>query len=264
VPEAVAKNTLVAPYNDLRAVEHLFKKYPGEIAAVIVEPVAANMGVVLPAKGFLEGLRSLTKKHGALLIFDEVITGFRLAYGGAQQALGVAPDLTCLGKIIGGGLPVGAYGGRRDIMEMVAPLGPVYQAGTLSGNPLAMTAGIATLQALKSGSIYVRLEETTSELQEGIAGNIKEAGVSASISRCASMLTLFFTAGPVIDYQSAKKSDTVMFARFFHSLLESGIYWPPAQFEAAFVSAAHNRTHIRSTVKAVQEALLSLKAADAI
>jgi glutamate-1-semialdehyde 2,1-aminomutase len=260
----VAQNTLVAPYNDLQAVELLFNKYPGEIAAVIVEPVAANMGVVLPAKGFLEGLRSLSGKAGALLIFDEVITGFRLAYGGAQAVLGVKPDLTCLGKIIGGGLPVGAYGGRSDIMEMVAPSGPVYQAGTLSGNPLAMTAGIATLQALKSGSIYARLEEAAAELQEGIEGNIKEAGVSASISRCASMLTLFFTSGPITDYQSAKKSDTVMFARFFHSLLESGIYWPPAKLEAAFISAAHNRTHIRSTIKAVREALLSLKAADVI
>jgi glutamate-1-semialdehyde 2,1-aminomutase len=259
VPEAVANNTLVAPYNDLKAVERLFNQHPRAIAAVIVEPVAANMGVVLPAVGFLEGLRSLTERHGALLVFDEVITGFRLAYGGAQEALGVMPDLTCLGKIIGGGLPVGAYGGRREIMQMVAPSGPVYQAGTLSGNPLAMTAGIASLQALKQGNVYARLEEKAAELQAGIEAAIRESGIKASVTRCASMLTLFFTAGPVTDYQSAKKSDTAVFARFFHGLLEQGIYWPPAQFEAAFVSTAHSPAHMRKTIEVIRQSLLSLK-----
>ena len=259
VPKPTAKQTLSLPYNNSECFRRVMAKQGDRVACVIVEPVAGNMGLVAPVKGFLKGLRSLTGEDGALLIFDEVITGFRLAYGGAQAVLGVMPDLTCLGKIIGGGLPVGAYGGRRDIMEMVAPSGPVYQAGTLSGNPLAMTAGIATLQALKSGSIYHQLEDKSAELEEGIIKAIKEVGAKAVVARCASMLTLFFTAGPVTDYQSAKKSDTSMFAKFFHGLLERGIYWPPAQFEAAFVSAAHNRTHISDTIKAVREALLLLK-----
>ncbi len=254
VPQGYAENTLVAPYNDSRAVELLLQSYPGQVAAVIVEPVAANMGLVLPRPGFLPELRRLTQEAGVLLIFDEVITGFRLAYGGAQSVYGVKPDLTCLGKIIGGGLPVGAFGGRRDIMQMMAPEGPVYQAGTLSGNPLAMTAGIEVLSLLGRTGFYQRLEETSAELEKGLTATAKEAGVQVRIARAASLLTIFFTSFPVIDYDSAKKADTAMFSRFFHALLQQGVYWPPSQFEAAFVSSAHNCSDIRCTVKAAQKA----------
>ncbi len=259
VPVSIARNTLVAPYNNIEAVELLFKKYPDDIAAVIVEPVAANMGVVPPAAGFLEGMRDLTAKNGALLVFDEVISGFRLAYGGAQQLYSIKPDLTCLGKIIGGGLPVGAYGGRRDIMRMIAPEGPVYQAGTLSGNPLAMSAGIATLKALKLGQPYPQLEKKTESLHIGIAAAARRAGIPISINRSGSILTVFFTPGSVTDYASARKSNTALFARFFHGLLENGIYWPPAQFEAAFISTAHSQADINKTIEAVGQVFTGIK-----
>ncbi len=258
VPASYARNTLVAPYNNSAAVARLFERYPEEIAAVIVEPVAANMGVVAPQPGFLTGLRHLTTEFGALLIFDEVITGFRLACGGAQALYGVTPDLTCLGKIIGGGLPVGAYGGRRQIMEMVAPLGPVYQAGTLSGNPLVMTAGIETLKVLRQPGVYQQLEAKSAALAEGIAKAASEAGINLHIGRVASLLTVFFTAKAVVDYQSARQADTGLFARFFQQLLSAGIYWPPSQFEAAFISLAHTNEDIQLTLEAVKSALSSL------
>ncbi|MBI2852390.1 MAG: glutamate-1-semialdehyde 2,1-aminomutase [Chloroflexi bacterium] len=260
VPAGYAQNTLIAPYNNVGAVEQLFQHYPGQIAAVIIEPVAANMGVVLPQPGFLESLRKLTSKAGALLIFDEVITGFRLAYGGAQSVFGIKPDLTCLGKIIGGGLPVGAYGGRRDIMSLIAPLGPVYQAGTLSGNPLAMTAGIETLKVLSQPGVYEQLETKCAALEKGIAVAAREAGVPVQVHRIGSLLTAFFTRGKVVDYETAKKSDTTLFARFFWQMLENGVYWPPSQFEAAFVSLAHTEEDIKTIIDAVSRALLSLTA----
>jgi glutamate-1-semialdehyde 2,1-aminomutase len=260
VPGAIARTTLVAPYNDLKAVAVLFEKYPDKIAAVIVEPIAANMGVVLPLKGFLSGLRRLTRKYGALLIFDEVITGFRVAYGGAQQVYDIKPDLTCLGKIIGGGLPVGAYGGRRDIMEMIAPSGNVYQAGTLSGNPLAMSAGIATLKILSNQSNYHQLEDTGLTIQEGLASAMCRAGIPVTIPRVGSLLTVFFTDRPVTDYESAKMSDTGLFAAFFTELLKRGIYWPPSQFEAAFVSLAHSSEDVRKTLRSVEQALKKMAA----
>jgi len=248
VPSGYAQNTLVVSYNSAEAVEKLLQRYPKEIAAVIVEPVAANMGVVAPQPGFLASLRKLTSESGTLLIFDEVITGFRVAYGGAQALYKITPDLTCLGKIIGGGLPVGAYGGRREIMRMIAPLGPVYQAGTLSGNPLVMTAGIETLRILKQPGTYDLLEARAATLEEGIARAAAESGVSLYISRIASLLTAFFTASPVIDYESAKRSDTSLFAAFFQELLSQGIYWPPSPFETAFVSLAHSEDDIQTTV----------------
>jgi glutamate-1-semialdehyde 2,1-aminomutase len=255
VPSSYTQNTLIAPYNDAEAVEQLFQHYPEEIAAVIIEPIAANMGVVPPRPGFLDGLRKLTNEFGALLIFDEVITGFRVAYGGAQSLYGIAPDLTCLGKIIGGGLPVGAYGGRREIMQMMAPAGPVYQAGTLSGNPLAMTAGIETLKVLGQPEVYLQLEARASSLEEGITKLISEAGISLRISRVASLLTIFFTGDAVVDYESARRADTELFGRFFQQLLSEGIYWPPSQFEAAFVSLAHTDEDIRTAVEAIGKAL---------
>lgn len=260
VPAGYARDTLVIPYNNTGVAEKLFQHYQEQIAAVIVEPVAANMGVVPPKTGFLESLRKLTKEYGALLIFDEVITGFRLAYGGAQALYGVTPDLTCLGKVIGGGLPVGAYGGRQDIMEMMAPVGPVYQAGTLSGNPLAMTAGIEMLDILNQRGVYTQLEDLSSTLEEGIISAASGAGVPLHVSRVGSILTAFFTdeKSPVVDYESAKRSDTQRFAEFFQSLLSEGIYWPPSQFEAAFVSLAHSAEDIETTVEAVSKALNSL------
>jgi glutamate-1-semialdehyde 2,1-aminomutase len=258
VPLSYAQNTLVAPYNDAEAVEQLLQRYPGEIAAVIVEPVAANMGVVPPRPGFLASLRKLTDESGAILIFDEVITGFRVAYGGAQSLYGVTPDLTCLGKIIGGGLPVGAYGGRREIMGMMAPAGPVYQAGTLSGNPLAMTAGIETLKALSQSGVYIQMEAQSARLEEGIAQAASEKNVALHISRSASLLTAFFTSKPVVDYESARQADTTLFGRFFQHLLAEGIYWPPSQFEAAFVSLAHSDEDIQATIGAIKKALSQL------
>jgi glutamate-1-semialdehyde 2,1-aminomutase len=258
VPLSYAQNTLVAPYNDAETVEQLFQRYPKEIAAVIVEPIAANMGVVPPRPGFLASLRGLTDEFGALLIFDEVITGFRVAYGGAQALYGIIPDLTCLGKIIGGGLPIGAYGGRREIMEMMAPVGPVYQAGTLSGNPLVMTAGIETIKVLSQPGIYSQLEARSSGLEEGIAIAASEAGISLHISRVASLLTAFFSSEAVVDYESATQADTTLFGRFFQQLLSEGIYWPPSQFEAAFVSIAHTDEDIQTAIGAISKVLSQL------
>jgi glutamate-1-semialdehyde 2,1-aminomutase len=258
VPPGYAGNTLTAPYNNTGAVEQLFERYPGEIAAVIVEPVAANMGVVPPQPGFLEGLRRLTNRFGSLLIFDEVITGFRVAYGGAQALYGVTPDLTCLGKIIGGGLPVGAYGGREEIMKMMAPVGRVYQAGTLSGNPIAMTAGIEALKLLGRSGVYDQLENTAAGLERGVKAAVARAGINAYISRVASLLTIFFSAEPVPDYETAQKADSAMFSKFFHSLLAEGIYWPPSQFEAAFVSLSHSDEDIQFTISAISKAVASL------
>ncbi len=250
VPASYAQETLVARYNDVASVRALFDRYGQDIAAVIVEPVAGNMGVVPPRPGFLESLREITRQAGALLVFDEVITGFRVAYGGAQSLYGIMPDLTCLGKIIGGGLPVGAYGGRREIMEMLAPSGPVYQAGTLSGNPLAMAAGLATLRELQAPGFYERLEEVSSKLVEGVGRAAKDAEVSLRLNRVGSMRTPFFVDGPVTDYESARRSDTERYARFFHAMLERGVYLAPSQFEAVFVSSAHGQSEIDATVAA--------------
>jgi len=254
VPASFAQETLVAPYNDRQAVESLFQRHGEEIAAVIIEPVAGNMGVVPPAEGFLPFLRELTRRAGSLLIFDEVITGFRLAYGGAQAVYDVFPDLTCLGKIIGGGLPVGAYGGRRDIMEQLAPLGPVYQAGTLSGNPLTMAAGLATLRGLSAEGTYAGLEEMGRELEEGLTAAARSAEAPICINRVGSMLTVFFSDGPVTDYASARGADTQRYARFFRAMLERGVYLPPSQFEAVFLSLAHGRDELQGTVTAAREA----------
>jgi glutamate-1-semialdehyde 2,1-aminomutase len=255
VPLAVAGLTLTLPFNDLAAVRELFRARGPDIAAVIVEPVAGNMGVVPPAPGFLEGLRQITSAHGSLLIFDEVITGFRVAYGGAQQLYRVSPDLTCLGKIIGGGLPVGAYGGRRALMEQVAPLGAVYQAGTLSGNPLAVAAGLATLRALDDGKAYERLDVLGERLERGLREAAEKAGVPLAVNRVGSMLTAFFCAGPVRDYATARVSDTARYARFFHAMLDRGVALAPSQFEAAFVSLAHTERDIDEAARAAAEAM---------
>ncbi len=254
VPKAFAEQTLVAPYNDLEAVRRLFERYPDEIACVIVEPVAANMGVVPPADGFLGGLREITLHAGALLVFDEVVTGFRLATGGAQALYGVEPDLTCLGKVIGGGLPVGAYGGRREIMELVAPMGAVYQAGTLSGNPMAMAAGIVTLRVLANEGVYRALDELAGKLAGGLLALAKRAEVDVQLNRVGSMFTLFFTDTLVTDYATARQSDTDRYARFFRSMLERGVYLPPSQFEAWFVSLAHLERDIEQTLDAAEAA----------
>jgi len=255
VPPESTSNTLIAPYNNSAIVEQLFRTYPQEIAAIIVEPVAANMGLVLPEPGFLEKLRSLTAEYGSLLIFDEVMTGFRVALGGMQERTGIMPDLTCLGKIIGGGLPVGAYGGRRDIMQLVAPLGPMCQAGTLSGNPLAMAAGIATITELHKPGQYEELERKGQRLSNGIERAIHEVGTAVRIVRIGTLFCLFFTEEPVIDYATAKTADTARFARFFWKMLEQGIYLPPSQFEACFISLALDDAMIEETVKAVKLAL---------
>ncbi len=261
VPQASAALTLNVPYNDLSAVEQSFDQHQGQIAAVIVEPIAANMGVVPPTPGFLEALRAITQKHGALLIFDEVISGFRVAYGGAQTLFKIQPDLTTLGKIIGGGLPVAAYGGRREIMQWIAPLGPVYQAGTLSGNPLAMRAGIETLRALSEGGIYEGLDRKTTLLATGFREALEAGGVSGQVNSAGSLLTLFFAEGPVGNYDNAKKSDTRRFAAFFNEMLERGVFLPPSQFEALFVSAAHSEQDIYRTVAACRESLHAVSAA---
>ena len=255
VPASAARNTLTAPYNDLATIERVFAENPGQVAAVIVEPVAGNMGVVPPAPGFLAGLRALTSREGALLVFDEVITGFRVAYGGAQARYGVAPDLTCLGKIIGGGLPVGAYGGRRGIMELMAPVGPVYQAGTLSGNPLAMSAGIAMLQALQRPGVYDELERKAARLGDGLAAAAAEVGIPTCATRVGSMLTLFFTGQQVVDYASARTADTRRYSRYFNAMLERGVYLAPSQFESGFVSTAHDDADIDITIAAGRSAL---------
>jgi len=254
VPVDYARKTLSVPYNDLPAVRDAFQAHPGQIAAVIVEPVAGNMGVVPPEPGFLEHLRSITRDHGALLIFDEVITGFRVALGGAQQRFRVTPDLTCLGKIVGGGLPVGAYGGRRDLMEQVSPLGPVYQAGTLSGNPLAMAAGAATLRLLDEPGVYSHLETLSAQLADGLSGAARAAEVPYTTNRVGSMFTGFFCMGPVTDYASAKTADTQAYARFFHAMLERGVYLAPSQFEAGFVSLAHTPADVDATIEAAATA----------
>lgn len=263
VPDAFAKMTLNAPYNDFEAVERVFEQHKGKIAAVIVEPVAANMGVAPPTFAFLEGLREMTERDGALLIFDEVITGFRIAYGGAQHLYKIQPDLTTLGKIIGGGLPVAAYGGRRDIMEMVAPLGPVYQAGTLSGNPLAMRAGLATLPKLEAPGFYDSLSRKSGRLGEGLRYALREADVMGNVSVAGSLMTLFFNEDAVLDYGDAKKSDTARFAVFFNEMLKRGIFIAPSQFEALFVSAAHTDEDIDRTIEAARDSLQIVKAAKA-
>ncbi len=259
VTEGTAGDTLTAPFNDLHAVERIVEAHGADLAAVIVEPVAGNMGCVAPHDGFHQGLRRLTRDCGALLIFDEVMTGFRLARGGAQEVFGIKPDLTCLGKIIGGGLPCAAYGGRRDVMQHVAPVGPVYQAGTLSGNPLAMAAGCAALDALQQHGSYERLEALTTRLQVGLSRAAQAAGAMLTVNRVGSMITGFFCRGPVTDFATAKTSDTALFGRFFHAMLERGVYLPPAQFEAAFVSLAHTEADIDETVESAAEALLSLR-----
>ncbi len=261
VPAALAKLTLNAPYNDLEAVEEVFQKYSGKIAAVIVEPVAANFGVAPPTMGFLEGLREITSRDGALLIFDEVITGFRIGFGGAQQLYKIRPDLTTLGKIIGGGLPVAAYGGRCDVMEMVAPLGPVYQAGTLSGNPLAVRAGLATFSKLEAPGFYDRLSRASGRLGEGLREAVKESGVAAQVSVAGSLMTVFFAPDVVLDYADAKKSDTARYAAFFNAMLDRGIFLPPSQFEALFVSAAHTEEDIERTIVAARESLKAIQSA---
>jgi len=258
VPTGAAQNTITVPYNDLEAVKRAFAAHPDQIAGVIVEPVAGNMGVVPPQPGFLEGLRHLTQVNGALLIFDEVMTGFRVAYGGAQSLYGVQPDLTTLGKVIGGGLPVGAYAGRKDIMEMVAPAGPMYQAGTLSGNPLAMTAGIETLKVLRKPGVFEEIERKAAALADGIGQAAREAGVPIFQTRVGTMFCTFFTSDPVTDYASAKAADTDRFARFFQAMLEQGVYLAPSQFEAGFMSIAHSEEDIERTVEAAARAFRAL------
>ncbi len=259
VPADLARHTFTAPYNDIGAVERLLEAHRGNFACVIVEPVAGNMGVVPPHPDFLGRLRELTHHYRIVLIFDEVITGFRVAYGGAQARYGVTPDLTCLGKIIGGGLPVGAYGGRADLLKLIAPDGPVYQAGTLSGNPLAVTAGIETLKLLKKSGVYRQLEERGRQLGQGLSRAAHEAGVAATLNRAGSMMTLFFSPGPVTDYASAKKSDTQAYAKFFRAMLTQGIYLAPSQFEAVFLSTAHTPADVAKTLKAARAAFNKLK-----
>lgn len=258
VPKSTTANTLNAPYNDLEAVKALFEQNRDEIAGVILEPVVGNAGFIPPDAGFLEGLRELTHQHQALLVFDEVMTGFRIAYGGAQEKFGVTPDLTTLGKIIGGGLPVGAYGGRRDIMSMVAPAGPMYQAGTLSGNPLAMTAGIKTLELLRKPGTYEYLDQITNKLASGLLQIATETGHAACNGQISGMFGLFFTSGSVHNYDDAKKSDTAKFGRFHRGMLERGIYLAPSQFEAGFTSFAHTQEDIEQTLKAARDVMSSL------
>lgn len=255
VPPAATAETLVVAYNDLAAVRAAFERYPQEIAAVIVEPVAGNMGCVPPMDGFLQGLRDVTRQYGAVLIFDEVMTGFRVAHGGAQALYGIDPDMTCLGKIVGGGLPAAAYGGKREIMSLVSPAGPVYQAGTLSGNPLAMAAGATQLELIKQPGVYERLDALTATLAEGIGAAAREAGVPVYQTRVGSMFTTFFTATPVVDEATARTSDTQAFATFFRSLLEQGVYIAPSQFEAGFLSLAHSDEDIARTVAAARIAM---------
>jgi glutamate-1-semialdehyde 2,1-aminomutase len=261
VPEEFTQFTLALPFNDTDALEQAFKKFHHQIACVIVEPVVGNMGCVPPARGYLEALRAVTSNNGSLLIFDEVMTGFRLAFGGAQELYSIRPDLTTLGKIIGGGLPVGAYGGRSEIMDLVAPLGPMYQAGTLSGNPLAMAAGYATLRHLRDHKeIYKQLDKLGGELVSGVASAAKQAGVAMTHNRVGSMFTWFFTPGPVTDWNSAAKADTEAFGRFFRSMLDAGVYLPPSQFEAAFLSAAHTEEDVQQTIAAAKQAFVLVHA----
>lgn len=260
VPAAFAALTRTLPYNDLDAARDLLTREGDRIACVVVEPVAGNMGVVPPAPGFLEGLRELTRRCGALLLFDEVITGFRVGYGGAQERYGVRPDLTTLGKILGGGFPLAAYGGRRDVMEQIAPVGPVYQAGTLSGNPVAVTAGLTTLELLEDPSLYADLDRKAALLQTGLELAAREAGVAVTVNRVASMLTAFFTEGPVRDYATARRSDTAGYGAFFRAMLDRGVALAPSQFEAAFLSTAHTDADLDKTVTAARESLKTLAA----
>jgi glutamate-1-semialdehyde 2,1-aminomutase len=255
VPESFSQETIVLPYNDADAFIRTMDEIGDQVAAVIVEPVAGNMGVVLPKPEFLRALRDQTRKHGAVLIFDEVITGFRLTYGGAQHLFGIEPDMTCLGKIVGGGFPLAAYGGRREIMQAVAPLGPVYQAGTLSGNPVAVTAGLTTLRVLERDKPYAELERRTNWLTDAIADAAHEFHIPIQINRIASMFTVFFADQPVTDYASAKRSDTKRFARFFHALLQQGVFLPPSQFEAAFLSVAHSDEVLAQVAEAMRQAM---------
>ena len=255
VTPSFAQDTLISQYNDLATVEAHFDTFPDQIACAIVEPVAGNMGVVPPQPGFLEGLRKLTAHHGALLIFDEAITGFRVTYGGAQHIYDVTPDITCLGKVVGGGMPVGAYGGRRDIMEKVSPLGPMYQAGTLSGNPVAMAAGVKTLQLLQRPGLYDELESKAQHLEQGLRRVFAQAETPLRINRVGSMMTLFFNAGEVTGWQSVSASDQQGFARFFHRILDEGVYLPPSPFEAMFVSTAHADADIDATIEGARRAL---------
>jgi glutamate-1-semialdehyde 2,1-aminomutase len=253
VPASLAQHTVTVPFNNSNALAEVFEKHH-DIAAVIIEPVVGNMGCVPPAPGFLESVRELTKAHGALLIFDEVMTGFRVAHGGVQELYGVMPDITCLGKIIGGGLPVGAYGGSRDLMRNIAPAGPIYQAGTLSGNPLAMTAGLLTLRRLKDKKVYEQLEERSAKLCSGLAEAAAAAGVNTVTNRVGSMWTTFFTNEPVTDWATANKSNRELYGRFFHAMLAEGIYLAPSQFEAGFVSVAHTNLVIDETIEAARKA----------
>jgi glutamate-1-semialdehyde 2,1-aminomutase len=261
VPEEFTQFTLALPYNDTDALEEAFKKFKHQIACVIIEPVVGNMGCVPPARGYLEAVRAVTSNDGALLIFDEVMTGFRLAFGGAQELYAIKPDLTTMGKIIGGGLPVGAYGGPTEIMDLVAPLGPMYQAGTLSGNPLAMAAGYAQLRYLKEHKeIYAKLDKLSGDLVAGVAAAAKAAAVPMTTNRVGSMFTWFFTPGPVTDWDSASKSDTEAFGRFFRNMLDSGIYLPPSQYEAAFLGAAHTEGDVKKTIDAAKQAFAMVAA----
>lgn len=259
VPADLAKHTITIGYNDFEGLETVFAEVGEQIACAIIEPVVGNMGCVLPASGFLEKLREITARYGALLIFDEVMTGFRLSRAGAQGIYGITPDLTCLGKIIGGGLPVGAFGGRREIMQKLAPAGPVYQAGTLSGNPLAVTAGLTTLRLLRDEAIYARIERAAATLAEGIKAAAQETGMPVTINRAGSMFTVFFTDKEVTDWESAKESDTARFALFFQSLLRQGVYFPPSQFEAGFLGACHTPEVIERTLEVIRQAFKELR-----
>jgi glutamate-1-semialdehyde 2,1-aminomutase len=258
VPKSTTTSTLTAPYNDLEAVKVLFQDHPDSIAGVILEPVVGNAGFIPPDAGFLEGLRELTKEYGALLVFDEVMTGFRIAYGGAQEKFGITPDLTTLGKVIGGGLPVGAYGGRQDIMAMVAPAGPMYQAGTLSGNPLAMTAGIKTLELLQKPGTYEYLDKITGRLATGLLQAARDNGHQVCGGHISAMFGMFFTAGPVRNYEDAKQADLAKFGRFHRGMLERGIYLAPSQFEAGFTSLAHTEADIDRTIATANEVLAQI------
>lgn len=258
VPAALASLTLTAPFNDLEAVERIFQEKGKDIACTIIEPVVGNMGVLVPRLGYLQGLQALCQKYGVLFVMDEVMTGFRLARGGAQELYGLKPDLTTLAKVVGGGMPLGAYGGRRDIMSKVAPEGPVYQSGTLSGNPVAVAAGMACLKALAAPGTYARLEQVSLLLEEGFLAEAKAAGVPVTVNRVGSMLTVFFTSEPVFDYASAKKADTAKFGRFFHAMLNEGVYLPPSQFEAAFVSLAIGEPEVAHVLAAARKAFRAL------
>jgi glutamate-1-semialdehyde 2,1-aminomutase len=259
VPADFARNTIVVPFNDGDALRRTFEEQGNEIAGIIIEPVAGNMGCVPPKPGYLKAVREVASSFGALLIFDEVITGFRVAYGGAQELYGINPDLTCLGKIIGGGLPVGAFGGRSDVMDYLAPLGPVYQAGTLSGNPLAVSAGLAMLKLLRDSKPYNELDNRSARLEEGLRNAASEAGIPAVVNRVGSMMTGFFTKGPVGDWSTAKLADTELYGRFFRSMLDSGVYLAPSQFECAFVSLAHEEQDIEKTIEAARLAMRALR-----